>query len=71
MSVLAPLLNIGFILVIFILEGNIPILNELLQVCVRCLDIMGMTLATISMLIFSKSVDFLCTCFYSICKCIR
>ena len=58
MSVLAPLLNIGFILAIFILEGNTPVLNELLQMCVRGLDMTGMTLATISMLISSKSVDF-------------
>ena len=51
MSFLSPLWNIGFILAIFILEGNTPVLNELLQMCVRGVDIMGMTLATISMLI--------------------
>ena len=67
MSVLAPLLNIGFVLAIFILEGNTPVLNKLLQICVRGLDMTGMTLATIAMLISSKSVDFFsCTHFYSI-----
>ena len=58
MSVLAPLLNIGFILAIFNLEGNTPVLNDLLQMCVRGLNITGMTLAKISMLISLKTVDF-------------
>ena len=40
-----------FILAIFILEGNTPVFNELLQMCVKGLDITGMTMATISMLI--------------------
>ena len=55
MSVFAPLLNIGIILAIFILEGNIPDLNKILQMCVRGLDITDMSLATIwsiSMLVF-------------------
>ena len=47
MSVLAPLLNIGFSLAIFILEGNTPVLNEILQMYVRGLDITGMTLASV------------------------
>ena len=55
MSVLAPRLNIGFVLAIFILEGHTPVLSELLQMCVRGLDITGMTLATIFLLISSKS----------------
>ena len=51
MSVLARLLNIGFILAVFILDGNTPVL------IVRGLDMTDMTLAIISMLISSKSVD--------------
>ena len=71
MSVLTPLLNIGFILAIFILEGNTPVLNELLQMCVSGLDITGLyiTLATISMLINIFKICIKknsCTHFYSI-----
>ena len=58
MSALAPHLNIGFVLAIFFLEGNSPVLNGILQMYVTGLDITGMTLATTSMLISSKSVDF-------------
>ena len=58
MSFSTPLLNICFILAIFNLEGNTPVLNELLQMYVRGLNITGVTLAKMYMLISSKSVDF-------------
>ena len=56
MSVLVPLLNIGFMLAIFILEGNTLVLNELLQMCLRRLDITGMIFAKLFLLISSKPV---------------
>ena len=59
LPVFAPLLNIGVALAIFILDGNIQVLNELLRMCVRGLHMTDMTLATISMLVSSKSADFL------------
>ena len=52
-----PLLNIGITLAIFILDGNTPVLNEILQMCARGLQITDTTFATVSMLISSKSED--------------
>ena len=39
MSVLAPRLNIGFVLAIFILEGHTPVLSELYTLYGRILDV--------------------------------
>ena len=50
-----PLLNIGITLAIFIPDGNTPVLNEILQMCARGLQITDATFATVSMLISSKS----------------
>ena len=52
-----PLLNIGITFAIFILDGNTPVLNEILQMCARGLQITDTTFATVSMLISSKSED--------------
>ena len=50
-----PLLNNGITLAIFILDGNTPVLNEILQICARGLQITDTTFAAVSMLISSTS----------------
>ena len=52
MAIFAPLLNIVISLAMFFIEGNTPVLNEILQMCMRGFDITEMTLATLSVLCF-------------------
>ena len=53
-SVFVPLLYIGITLAIFILDGNTPVLNEILQMCARGLQITDTTFATVSMLVWNN-----------------